>query len=72
MEVHVAFDPVGIGFFGADGVVFTLSCESTGGGWRPFDKLTTGAHLVEQFVVSRFQRVPPERLTCLPFCLILT
>jgi hypothetical protein len=61
--VEVAFAPVGIGFFGADGAVFALSYDSTGGGWRPFGKVHSfslgtgrkGAHLVEQLFFGRLQ-----------------
>ena len=43
VEVDVAFDPIGIGFFGADGVVF----EADG-----------VAHPVEQFFVGWLHHVP--------------
>jgi hypothetical protein len=39
--------------------VFALSCDSTGGEWRPFGKLRTGANLVKQFLGSCFHRFHP-------------
>ena len=33
VEEDVMPDPVYVGLFGANGVVFALSCDSTGAGW---------------------------------------
>jgi hypothetical protein len=48
---------------GANVVVLTLSCDSTGGGWRHFDRLSASADLVEQFLRNWFHLLPPVGLT---------
>jgi len=60
VEVDVAFDPIDVGFFGADGVVFEAD-----GVADTFDKLSAG--LVEEFLRFGSIGVPPDSVDNLRF-----
>lgn len=45
-EMDAASDPVGAGLIRAIGIVFVLSCDSTGGGWCALAKPAIGTDLI--------------------------
>jgi hypothetical protein len=50
VEVDVALDPADVGLLRVIGIVFALSCDSTGGGWHPFAKLRTSTDLIQELL----------------------